>query len=178
MGTNINDVYYCQMNRNTELSNRMYKRNIPSHQMGQSYFARPIDTYATEMQIMDCRKQTTVAKAEFPPYNQKAVFNPGQSAPFEGYRNTIDIESKLYNMYHPIQKCVQGKYIPSSHSEIYNSPNITTSNPVKMSHGLLFKKENFKPFNPNQCNLGYKIFANDTRQQIKNIKLNNGSTEY
>ena len=38
MGNNLKDVYYCQMNRTTELSNRMASRNIPSHQMGAAYF--------------------------------------------------------------------------------------------------------------------------------------------
>ena len=34
MGSNLHDVYYCQLDRTKELSDRMYNRNIPSHQMG------------------------------------------------------------------------------------------------------------------------------------------------
>ena len=97
MGTNINDVYYCQMNRTQQLSDRLYHRNIPSHQMGMSYFSRPVDTYATTLPILDCHKKSTVNKAQFPPYNQTAMFNPGQGAPNEGYRNNVDIESLLHN---------------------------------------------------------------------------------
>ena len=70
MGTNIKDVYYCQMNRTTELSNRMSGRNIPSHQIGAAYFARPVDTYATVFPMVDCHKPATVTKASFPIYNQ------------------------------------------------------------------------------------------------------------
>mgnify|MGYP003642092106 FL=1 len=82
MGTNLHDVYYCQMNRNQQLSDRMYQRNIPSHQMGQAYFSRPVDTYATVFPMLECHKPTTVAKARFPQYSQTKMFNPGQSAPF------------------------------------------------------------------------------------------------
>ena len=177
MGSNLHDVYYCQMNRTQQLSDRLYQRNIPSHQMGQAYFSRPIDTYATVMPILDCHKKSTVTKAEFPPYSQTKIFNPGQAAPFEGYTNNVDVESTLHNMFNPVQKCVQGKYVPGTNSEIYNTIRPRTSNPVKMTNKLLFKQENFNAFNPNQCNLGYKLFDNHTTQQTKNIKLTNEITE-
>ena len=178
MGTHLHDVYYCQMNRNQQLSDRMYNRNIPSHQIGQSYFARPVDTYATKFPMLDCHNPSTVAKAVFPPYSQRQVFNPGQAAPYEGYSKNVDIESALHNSFHPLQRCVQGKYIPSSRSDMYNSNYlIPSSKPVKMTNKLLFKKEDFNPFNPNECNLGFKLFDNHTRQQTKNIKLTSENTE-
>ena len=178
MGSHLHDVYYCQMNRTQQLSDRMYNRNIPSHQIGQSYFARPVDTYATKFPILDCHNSSTVSKAVFPPYSQRQVFNPGQAAPYEGYSKNVDIESALHNSFHPTQRCVQGKYIPSSKSDMYNSNYLVkTSRPVKMSNTLLFKKENFNPFNPNQCNLGYKLFENHTRQQTKDIKLTSENTD-
>ena len=31
--------------------------------------------------------------------------------------------------------------------------------------------------NPNQCNLGYKLFENHTRQQTKDIKLTSENTD-
>ena len=51
MGSNLKDVYYCQQERNQELSDRMYSRNMPSHQLGAAYFARPVDTYATVLMV-------------------------------------------------------------------------------------------------------------------------------
>ena len=33
------------------------------------------------------------------------------------------------------------------------------------------KEEQFKPFNPNGCNLGHKVFNNFMRQEIKNVDL-------
>ena len=177
MGTNLHDVYYCQMNRTQQLSNRLYERNIPSHQIGQAYFSRPVDTYASVFPILDCHKPSKVTKAKFPPYNQRMVFNPGQAAPYEGFSKNVDVESALHNSFHPTQKCAQGKYIPSSKSDMYNSNYlIPATKPVRMTNNLLFKKEDFNPFNPNQCNLGYKLFDNHTRQQTKDIKLTSENT--
>ena len=30
---------------------------MPSHQLGAAYFARPVDTYATVLPVIDCRNQ-------------------------------------------------------------------------------------------------------------------------
>jgi len=175
MGTNLKDVYYCQMNRNTELSNRMSNRNIPSHQIGSAYFARPVDTYATVFPMLDCHKPATVTKAAFPIYNQERIFNPGQSAPYNGFASNVDVESRLHNSFAPLQKCAQGKYIPSSNSDMFNSNYLVKGRNEVMSHNLLFREQSFNPFNPNNCNLGHKLFNNHIRQQIKNVELTDGS---
>ena len=75
------EVWICNMERTQELSDRMYGRNMPSHQLGAAYFARPVDTYATVFPMLECHKPTTVVKAKFPQYSQTKMFNPGQSAP-------------------------------------------------------------------------------------------------
>ncbi len=177
MGTNLKDVYYCQMNRTTELSNRMASRNIPSHQMGAAYFARPVDTYATVFPIIDCHKPATVTKAAFPIYNQQHIFNPGQSAPYNGFAANVDVESRLHNSFAPLQRCAQGKYIPGSNSDMFNSNYLVKGRNEVMTHNLLFHEQNFKPFNPNNCNLGHKLFNNHIRQQIKNVELTDGSVK-
>jgi hypothetical protein len=48
---------------------------------------------------------------------------------------------------------------------------VSVQTPVKMSNSLLFKEERFSAFNPNQCNLGHKLFHNHIRQQTKDISL-------
>ena len=53
MGSNLKEVYYCQQERTQELSDRIYSRNMPSHQLGAAYFARPVDTYATVLHVID-----------------------------------------------------------------------------------------------------------------------------
>ena len=179
MGSNIKDVYYCQQGRTQELSDRMYSRNTPSHQMGAAYFARPVDTYATVMPILDCHKPATVTKAKFPVYNQKTIFNPGQSAPYNGYSRNVDVESQLHNSFAPLQHCAQGKYIPGTKSDMFCNKYLTNNHaPVNMgSHGLLFKEEKFNRFNPNSCNLGDKVFNNFMRQEIKNVDLEENKIE-
>ena len=175
MGENLHDVYYCQTNRTTELSSRMYKRNIPSHQMGMAYFSRPVDTYATVMPVLDCHKRSTVQKAKFPIYNQLQTFNPGSGAPYNGFANNVDVETILRGTTQPLQKCSQREYIPSSRSDLYNAGHIINSNPQKMTNQGLFKEERFNAFNPNKCNLGHKLFNNHIRQQMKNVELESGS---
>ena len=169
MGSNLHDVYYCQMNRTTELSNRMSQRNLPSHQMGMAYFSRPVDTYATVFPMLDNRKPATVTKAAFPIYDQGLIFNPGSGAPYNGFARNVDIESSLHNSFSPLQKCPQSKYFPDSRGDLYQSNYLVVGRNDKMTHPLLFKKESYDLFNPNTCNLGHKIFNNHIRNQTKNL---------
>lgn len=172
MKPTLHDVYYCQMNRTKELSDRIYDRNKASNQLTLSYFARPVDTYATVFSTSDNYKKTTVQKAKFPDYNQASMFNPGQKGPREGYVNNVDIESALHNSFHPNQHCAQNKYIPGSYSDMYNSDYLVpTTKPIAMKHKLLFKTPRFNSHNPNKCNLGHKLFNNYTSQQIKDLKM-------
>jgi hypothetical protein len=171
MGTNLHDVYYCQMNRNQELNNRIYSRNIPSRQMDSSYFARPVNTYGTIMPFIDNHKKSSVKKATFANYDVGKIFNPGQSAPYNGYSKNVDIESSLHNSFFPAQNCGQNKHIPGTNSDMFHNNYLTkTDKSVKMTNKLLFKQERFNSFNPNSCNLGYKMFNNFTDQQIKDVK--------
>ena len=179
MGSNLKEVYYCQQERTQELSDRIYSRNMPSHQLGAAYFARPVDTYATVLPVIDCRKPATVTKAHFPVYSQSNVFNPGQAAPYNGYSRNVDVESRLHNSFAPLQKGAQGKYIPGTNSSMFCNKYLTTAHPpVNMgSHGLLFKEEQFNSFNPNRCNLGHKVFNNFMRQQIMDVDLESDKVE-
>ena len=40
----VNGAYYCQQGRTTQLSNRMYKRNVPGIPLQMNYDPRPVDT--------------------------------------------------------------------------------------------------------------------------------------
>ena len=170
MGTNLHDVYYCQTNRTDELSDKIYSRNKPSHQMGQSYFGRPVETYATLFPIMDTHPVSKVNHMKFPEYSQTTMFNPGQSAPFNGFASSVDVETTLRNTIHPLQKGVQSKYIPGTGSDLFHNQYLTnTDEKQQIKNNLLFQKQNFSPFNPNRCNLGYKMFNNHTRVQTKDL---------
>ena len=61
---------------------------------------------------------------------------------YDGYSRNVDVESRLHNSFHPLQKCVQGKYIPGTNSDMFNSNYlIPTTKPVKMTNNLLFKRK-------------------------------------
>ena len=69
----------------------------------------------------------------------------------------IDQDSRLKNIFFPLQKCPQSQYIPGSESQLYKYE-IAWLKPVEMSHGLLFNSENFDLSNPNKCDLEQKAF--------------------
>lgn len=177
MGTNLKDVYFCQMNRTTELSKKMSNRNIPSHQIGASYFGRPVDTYATLFPILDCHLPKSNEPAKFPVYDQHNMFNPGQGAPFNGFAKNVDVETVLRNTVHPLQKAPQSKYIPGTRSDLFHNQYLTqTTEKKNMKNNLLFQKQVFNNFNPNRCGLGYKLFNNHTRVQTKDLPFDGDDT--
>ena len=167
----VNGVFFCQKNRTTELSNRMYVRNLPSAQLSMTYGPRPVPTRYVRMPMVDCRLRAKVPCLKEPIYNTRNEFSPGNTLPFDGYQNKIDEESKLKNIIFPLQKCGQSKYIPSSHSDLFKANYLTqVSKPVLMTNPLLFHKEQFSSFNPNTCNTGGNYFNNFTRYQIRSLQ--------
>jgi hypothetical protein len=170
----VKGAYYCQQNRTTQLSNRMYKRNVPGVPLQMNYDPRPVDTKFVVFPILDCRLPTNVPCERRPIYNTRHMFaGSSQSLPFNGFQSKIDTESKLMNIIFPLQSCPQAKFIPSSKSDLYNTTYLTPPfETTKMTNQLLFKQERFSPFNPNMCNLGKDTFNNNTRVQIKNLKTN------
>jgi len=173
----VNGVYFCQNNRTTALSNRMYERNVPSEQLSMTYGPRPVPTRYVLMPMLDCRKPSKVPCLKEPIYSTTKEFSPGNTLPFDGYQNKIDVESKLKNIIFPMQKCGQSKYIPSSKSDLFNAQYLTRVNqPIHMTNQLLFHDPQFSAFNPNTCNTGGKFFNNYTRYQIRSLGTKNKTT--
>ena len=105
------------------------------------------------------------------------MFNPGQSAPFNGFSKNVDVETVLRNTVHPLQKAPQSKYIPSTKSDMFHNQYLTqTTEKKNMKNNLLFQKQVFNNFNPNRCGLGYKLFNNHTRVQTKDIPFDGDDT--
>jgi len=164
----VNGVYLCQNDRTTQLSQRMYERNLPAEQLSMSYGPRPVPTRYVLMPMLDCRTPADVPCLVEPIYDTETEFSPGNSLPFDGYQNNIDEESKLRNIIFPMQKCGQAAYIPSSTSDLFHANYLTETNrPVNMTNKLLFNTEQFTPFDPNTCNIGNKYFNNFTRYQVR-----------
>ena len=162
-------VYMCQFERTEELNRKQYQRNLATQQMTPKYFARAISHRRTIMPTMDMRKNN-VKKGVFRDYNMLRDFHPGNGGPYQAYSSNIDTESALFNRFNPLQKCAQHEFIPSSKSDLYNLMGPTPKAEVS-PFTLLQEKNNFKPFNPDSCNLATDLFFNHTRQQTKDVKL-------
>ena len=167
MGTNLHDVYYCNLEQNQTMNNSIFQRNIPSRDLEQTYYSRPTKTRQVKFPMLDCRIKSNVTIAQHGIYNIKNTFNPGDRGPYSGYN--VDRETQLFNQNKVLQNCPQNEYIPNSTSDLYNSGYLVNS--ANTNKLLIQQQYNFNSFNPNTCDLGMKLFQNHTRQQTKDVKL-------
>lgn len=166
----INGLYVRNDNRSKELDDRLYKRNITSAPIKMGYSIRSVPTKYVHMPILDCHLPPKEHCGNTQTYNTSTMFTPASSLPFEGYQSNIDVETRLRGTVFPMQSCPQAKYIPSSSSDLYDNSYLTkNNNNIKMTNSLLFKNEQFYPFNPNSLNIGTDTFNNNTRVQVKNL---------
>ena len=172
MNQAVKGVYYCNQNRTTELSERIYSRHQATIPMQMNFDPRAVNTRRVVMPIIDCIKPSFEKVERRPTFNTKLNFAGGASSlPFNGYQSNIDTESKLKNINFALQAAPQSKFIPNSKSDLYNTSYLTPPiEKVKMTNQLLFRNETFNPFNPNMCNIGNDTFNNNTRVQVKNYK--------
>jgi hypothetical protein len=162
----VKGVYYCNKDRTEELNERLYKRNIPSATLQPSYSLRPASTKYDHMSIFDRRPSSSVPIQRQPTYSVNNTFNPGNAvAPWSGYASNINNESIIRNQFFALQKCEQSNWVPSSNSDLYNVVVVGRNEPH--THPYLFKEENYEQFNPNTQQLGYNLWNNHTRQQLK-----------
>ena len=168
----INDAcYICNNGILDEMNNKIYQRNIPSQALKPQYSSRPVSTKYSLMPILDQRPQATENLHQYKNFQVSSTFNPGTAqAPWDGYVSNVNVESQLRNQFFALQAADQGKYIPSSNSDLYKVT--VTSKKVPQNHPLLFEQQEFQPFNPNTCNLAKNIFNNSTRTQLKEISDN------
>lgn len=165
----IDGAYYsCQLARTEELSERIAARNIPSTPLEPQFSMRPVSTKYSIMPILDQRPRAKVPILTRPTYNVETTFNPGTAqAPWSGFASNINEESKLRNQFFALQKCEQPNYVPSSTSDLYQ---VTVSGrKEEQPFPGLFETQQFAPFNPNTCGLGYNLFDNCTRQQLMSV---------
>ena len=117
------------------------------------------------MPIVDQVRTPVVDLEKRPIFNSEKMFNPGNSmGPWEGYSSKVDNESSIRNQFFANQSCVQGKFIPSSTSDMY-VVKMEQEEKQYQPHQELFRPIEFQPFNPNTNNLPNELFYNHTRQQ-------------
>ena len=164
----VDGVYYCQMDRTEELSQRMASRNVPSAPLQPEFSIRPTSTKYAHLNIFDVRPKATVPIQRRPDFNIQQTFNPGNAqAPWSGFATNIDNESSLRNQFFALQNCEQSEFVPSSNSDMYQVK--VSGRKANQPFPDLFVEPDLAPFNPNSCDVGKNIFANHTRQQLKSV---------
>lgn len=178
----VDGAYRLNVDRLQILNERIFERNVPSTVLQQQFSQRPVSTKYSLLPLVDTYKETSVPIVTQPVYKQEQVFNPGTSAPFNGYVSAINDESRLRNQFFALQKCEQREYVPSSKSDMYTVtiPQQETSRQLingiqDDNRSLLFKEDDLGTFNPNVFRLGGNLFENHTRQQLKGIKETSSS---
>ena len=153
---------------------RSYARNIPSAPLQPYLDARPVLTKYSILPIIDQRKQVETPLIQQATFTPETGFNPGNDfGPWSGYASNVNHESDLRNQIFAIQDCSQAAYVPSSNSTLYNVQWNNTNKPQQPFPNL-FKKEEFSPYNPNPNpeKVGFGLFNNATRQQVKDLTNN------
>lgn len=170
MNTQYVESSICTSDIQEQTNKRIYDRNIPS-QMLQPYLdVRPVMTKYSYLPIVDPRKTINTKLIQDPLFNVHTTFNPGNTqSPWSGFASNVNTESVLRNQVYALQKCSQAVYVPNSGSDLYkyNFQTKTQPNP----HDLLFSENSFNSFNPNpdDKSVGYNLFMNSTRTQLKDM---------
>ena len=152
---------------------RAASRNVPSQSLQPYLDARPVNTKYSILPIVDARRQISTPLNQEATYNINHTFNPGNAkGPWSGYASNVNHESELRSQIYGLQSCSQATYVPSSKSNLYqyhwkNSQNKQIPQPFPQ----LFQTDSFCDFNPNPNSdkIGYSLFNNATRQQLKDL---------
>ena len=158
--------------KNDNINNNIYSRNLASNNIQMHFSPRPVLSKYAIMPILDNKKQSSVLLDNYKVYNQEEIFFPSNRKPhYCGFASSVDKESTLRNQFFALQKSEQSVYVPSSNSDLYENHINFINNHTNIDEQLLFKQEKFDEFNPNVSeNIGNRLFHNNTRVQLKNIK--------
>lgn len=179
----VNGFYQCNQERTQQLNERIYERNQPTQPLQMVFDPRPARTRQVLFPMVDGYMPSSVPIQQRSIYEQEQVFNPGTSAPFDGYQNSVDRESQLQNRFFPHQKASQSKYIPSSNSDLYHvsvgqEKSIQAFDLTQDPHHGLYDtaefhaRETWGHPTPNPYpQVGGDMFYNHTKVQVKNLPL-------
>jgi hypothetical protein len=152
------------------INDRMSRRIIPDTVLQPNFDPRPVSTKYALFPIVDRRTEATVMKDKHDAYTPSSNFNPGNSAPVNGFLDNVSIESELRgNSYKLTGGDLGHKFIPSTSGPLYNN---AVGNPLDIAdskHQLLFKKYEYAQSVSNiHPSIGKDIFHNNTRVQLRN----------
>lgn len=152
-----------------EINSRIFRRNIPSSNNLKQYPITALSFRATPTKYQTM--ETSMAQN-----SKNSIIDINNSLLSTKPVQTFDVndESYLRNQFFALQSCPQAYCIPDSTSELYNyrvDSNIKPDN-VSAQYPHLFREESFGYFNPNphSSTVGFSVFNNHTRNQMKNIQ--------
>lgn len=156
----------CSSIRNITNS-RIYERNLPSDPLQQYTSFRSVPTKYSHMPIVDPRvdPSSLIQVAIMPTYNVNSIFNPGNStSSWSGYATNVDSESVLRDQVYPLSDCLQSKFVPSSHSDMY----MNHMGPIVSDKGIsefpnLFKTDKWCVVDPSRDFPQKYVFNSSTR---------------
>ena len=150
---------------------RTYTRNIPSQPLQPYLDARPVLTKYSLLPVVDPRKHIDTPLIQRATYNVDTIFNPGNDfGPWSGFATNVNQESELRGQLYALQSCSQSVYVPSSQSDLYKYGWKSNQNYIQQPFPNLFKEERLKTSqNQNAEKIGYGLFNNATRQQLKDL---------
>jgi hypothetical protein len=165
-------VVIGQMERTTELDERILDRMFPSEALKPNYDPRPISTKYSVFPSLSGRKPIDTKLNNYNDYNVHETFNPGNSkAPPGGFLKYVDNESYLRNQSIALQKgAEQGYYVPQSTSELFNDYKVRSEHKIQ-PYPKLFEKTTYnnpRTHNVGLMNIGKDLFHNNTRTQLRN----------
>lgn len=115
------------MERIEQLNQRITERNSTTTNPAFYFSPRPVPTKYTTLPILDQIQQSTTKTKYTEPHDIEKDYLPGSSAPWSGFVENIDIETRLR---------LEQEYIPSSKSTLYVKPNIPSLNTIQPYPGL------------------------------------------
>lgn len=165
-------AWFGQNERTDELNQRIYSRNVSDVPLPPNFDPRPIATKQSVFPMIHSRREAT--EQIHPPIHFKSElhFGPANKNRVNAttYFSNIDVESKLRNQTAALQHgAVQGVYIPSSQSDLYNSSKMVAGRVEAQPFPHLFKREGrlHTHVPDNLASIGGNHFFNHTRNQLR-----------
>ena len=166
----MNSSYPPTEQRNIEINQNIYKRNIPDSPIDPIYSITSTFTRGTVFPISTLNKrqmsQLPLSSVSTPPPTPETSFMPYQNHPNPiGYLANISKENSLRNQYFAIQNGPMPIYVPSSTSDLYQwSP--AYLNPLPPSEPIPSTEI---PNHLKNNNIGNMLFLNPTKNQSRTI---------
>ena len=157
------------IDRDAELSKRIYERNIPNKPVQMYFSSRARDTRFQRFPTMDPQESNSEPIQHQQAFSMSKNFLPGSSGPAEGFAHNVNDESNLRNLYFSNQTGPQSKYFPSTTSDMYMIQSPENTNPYENKYTLLDQTPFVPDLDKNPYNLGKNSFNNHTRQQLKDL---------